>query len=413
MKRPSGFDRSSEPRRPEPESRRERPGEQEESPARSFFTMRGRRGDAAVPPSGLASPAERSGPLEPSGPVEPAEPGGTPERAGPLAETIDLSEVRRERATDAEREAPDLGAPGPEIGAHEDGTGGEESGAPEGEPGAAVAPRGGASLLDRLRAPRDADPVREAERRLREASRNLKKREQRERRRFSADARRRRRYWLVAGATVAALALFVIVGVFTPLMSVRKVEVAGAATVNVEEVQQALARFDGTPLALVADADVHRALEPFPLIQRYAVERIPPDTLRVQIEERVPVVTIGSDGAFQQYDAAGVPVGAVDAPQPGVPLAAGSIADLSSDAFRAATRALRDMPAELRAQIASVTASSGQDVTLNLSNGIEVMWGGPEDTKRKAVVLTTMLASLGGTPVEHIDVSSSEAPVFR
>ena len=268
-------------------------------------------------------------------------------------------------------------------------------------------------VLARLRADRDEDPVRQAERRVRDAGRQRRSQERRERRRFSAEARKRRRYWLIALGTIVALVVFVAVGVFTPLMAVRNVQVVGASSVNVADVEQALARFDGVPLALVRDDDVHTALSPFPLIQRYAIELIPPDTLKVRIEERIPVLSIEADGMFNLYDAAGVLLGSAEAPAVGVPVASGGITDLTSEAFSAASRVLRDMPAELRAQVVSVVASSGQDVTLVLTSGVEVLWGDADETRRKALVLTSMLSSLADRPITHIDVSSSSAPVFR
>lgn len=259
----------------------------------------------------------------------------------------------------------------------------------------------------------ESDPVREAEKRMRAAQRQLKRRERQERKRFAFASRKRRRWWIVAGSAVVGLALFVLVGVFTPVMSVRHIEISGTASVNPADLQQALTRLEGTPLALVDEGEVRAALEPFPLVQRYAIERIPPDTLLVRVEERVPVISVEQDGAYLQYDAAGVLVGSSEAPVAGVPPAEGRARNLSSEAFSASARVLRDMPAELRAQVTGVSASSGQDVLLVLDNGAEVMWGGPEDTARKAVVLTTMFASLADTPVSYLDVSSSEAPVFR
>nr|WP_237466693.1 FtsQ-type POTRA domain-containing protein [Leucobacter chromiireducens] len=196
-------------------------------------------------------------------------------------------------------------------------------------------------------------------------------------------------------------------------MAVREVQLVGASSVDEAAVAEALSRFEGVPLALVDDADVHRALEPFPLIQRYAVERTPPHTMTVRIEERVPVISLPAEGGIGQYDAAGVLLGVQEAAPAGVPLGAEAVTDLSSAAFQSAARALRDMPAELRALIVSVSATSGQDVTFVLTNGIEVLWGDAEQTKRKALVLSSMLGSLGDHPVEHVDVSSSEAPVFR
>lgn len=259
----------------------------------------------------------------------------------------------------------------------------------------------------------DVDPVRAAELEVREAQRELRRRERGERRRFSADARRRRRIWLIAGAAVAGLALFVLVGVFTPAMGVREVEIVGASSANTDDLQKSLASFEGVPLALVNDRDVALALESYPLIQRYAVERIPPHTLRVRIVERVPVLAIEQGDEFRQYDAAGVLIGKTEKRVKGVPVAKGEVARTDSQAFEAAAQILRDIPAELRERITSARATGDQDVTLKLRGGPRVMWGSTEDTQRKALVLDAMLETLEGRQVKLIDVSSPSAPIFR
>ncbi len=214
-------------------------------------------------------------------------------------------------------------------------------------------------------------------------------------------------------AAVGALVLFVAAGVFTPLMAVREIEVSGVESVDAGEVQAALERFEGRPLALIDDGEVHRALEPFPVIQRYAVERVPPHTLVVRIEERTPVISVAGSEGVQLYDAAGVLLGSADAAPAGVPLGAGALTDLSSAAFRSASRALRDMPADLRGQITGASATSAQDVTFALASGITVIWGDADDSRRKAVVLQAMLSSLADQSVSRIDVSATEAPVFE
>ena len=398
MKRPSGFDRSQGPARPEPDS-----PERRDAPPQGTGAANG--GPAAPVPGWLARFGRAGGAAQ-----APASEGtGALGAESPLAETVDLSDVRaaREatagsglgvdaageaalRAMDSEQTEPD-DFPTVELGGLERGRG-----------------RG----LVR-RAEREEDPLRAAERRYAAAARERKRQARRERRRFSAESRGRRRRWIIVLSAVGALFLFVGAGVFTPLMAVQEVQVTGAQSVNAADVQRALERFNGTPLALVDDAEVHRALEPFPLIQRYAVERVPPHTLVVRIEERVPVVSIASSDGVSLYDAAGVLLGAAAAAPAGVPLGEGAMTDLSSPAFRSASRALRDMPAELRSQITGVTASSAQDVTFTLSSGVSVLWGDADQSRRKAVVLQSMLTSLAGQAISRIDVSSTEAPVFE
>ena len=260
---------------------------------------------------------------------------------------------------------------------------------------------------------RGPDPVKAAERRVREAEKRQRRSARRETRRFTAVARRTRRRILIAVGSVLALVLFVLVGVFTPLMSVREVRIEGAVTVNVDEIAAALERFDGVPLALVNENEVLDTLSGFPLIQRFAVERVPPHTLVVRIQERTPVLALETDGVMRLYDAAGVLIAeGVDRPQ-GVPLGGEGVGDTASDAFRAAATIVRDMPAGLREQLSTADATTGQDVTFRLTSGVEVVWGNADETKRKSLVLQTMLASLAGQSVSHIDVSSVDAPIFR
>lgn len=255
------------------------------------------------------------------------------------------------------------------------------------------------------------DLVQRARDELKRASRQRRSRERREQRRFTEHVRVRRRRWVVAGAAVLGLSLFVAAGVFTPIMAVRDIEVQGAQAVNAEDLHGALGRFEGVPLALVSDRDVHRALEPFSLIQRYAVERIPPHTLVVRIEEREAVIAVEREGGFDLLDPAGVLLGRVAERPAGVPSGGVEMTDTSSPSFQAAAVVVRDMPTDLREQLATVRASSAQDVSFELTNGIEVIWGEAEQVQRKAAVLRSMISAVG-LPTA-IDVSVPDAPVFK
>ena len=257
------------------------------------------------------------------------------------------------------------------------------------------------------------DPIRAAKRELKRAERSVRHRERRERKRFTAHARRSRRTWVISIGAVLGLAAFVAIGVLSPLTAVRGVELVGAETVDAEKLQTALARFDGVPLALVRDDEVHRALEPFPLIQRYSIERIPPHTLLIRIEEREAVIAVAEGKRFALRDAAGVLVDTVKKAPRGVPVAKRSAADHRTPAFTAAARIVRDMPADIRKKLARVSASNAHDVTFTLAGDTRVVWGEAEETQRKAVVLRALLKSSAVKSASVIDVSSPETPVFK
>ena len=253
--------------------------------------------------------------------------------------------------------------------------------------------------------------LRSAREQLKRAERDRRRRERQEQRRFTGHLRARRLRWIAALSAVLGLALFVVAGVFTPVMAVRDIQIQGAQAVNSDDLQQALSRFEGVPIALVSDADVHRALEPFLLIQRYAIERIPPHTLIVRIEERSAVISLDRGDGFELLDPAGVLLGKVAEPPAGVPLGNPELADTASPAFLAASAAVRDMPDDLRQQLVSVRASNAQDVAFVLSGGTEVVWGEAKEAQRKAAVLRSMLSSMGA--LEMIDVTAPNAPVYR
>lgn len=253
--------------------------------------------------------------------------------------------------------------------------------------------------------------IKAAKESLQQAERARKRRERFEQRRFTAHRRRRARFIWAVVAAVAALAVFVAVAVFTPIMAVRTITIEGANQVSVEDVRASLSRFEGVPLALVRDDQVHQALETFPLIQKYAIERIPPGELLIRIVERTPAIALEQDGEFALFDPAGVLLSKVPEVPQGVPVASGELSDTSSDAFRAATSIVNDMPPELRGTLSKVRATNGQDVTFTLASGTEVVWGEPKETRKKAAVLTALLAAVG-TP-SFVDVSAPDAPVFR
>lgn len=254
------------------------------------------------------------------------------------------------------------------------------------------------------------DGVRQAKQALRLAERERRQRERGERKRFTAHQRVRRRRWFVGIGAVLLLALFVAIGVYTPIMAVRDIRVQGTATVSASEIEGALEKFQGVPLALVDDQEVHRALELFPVIKSYATERIPPHTLLIRVEERMPVLAYEREDGFDLRDPAGVLIDRVSERPVGVPLASAELQDTASPAFGAVASVIRDLPSSLRDRLVAAQATNAQDVTFTLDSGTQVLWGDVADTQRKAIVLEALIGAIG-TP-SFIDVSAPEAPVF-
>lgn len=223
-------------------------------------------------------------------------------------------------------------------------------------------------------------------------------------RRFTQRSRRRRIGWVVA----AALALLIVGGsvgaAYSPLFAVQTITVEGASSLKAADVQKALSEQVGRPLALVDASAVKAALVRFPLIETYRLEAHPPHDLVVRIVERTPVGVIQqSDGRFTVVDAAGVVLSTSEGRPAGYALIDVS-GGTASPAFAAVGTALRTLPAELRAQVDGATASTPDDIVLQLTGGAKVVWGSAEQSALKTRSLQALMKA--NPAAASYDVSS-------
>lgn len=271
------------------------------------------------------------------------------------------------------------------------------------------------SWISRLRKRSEADEeYRAAKRAVKHAERQRKRRERRERGRFTQEQRAARNRLFIALGAITVLVLSVGIGAFTPLMSVKNVDVRGTDRVPVATITDALEPLQNRPLALVTDDEVHQYLAPLTLLESFAVEKIPPSTLRIVVHEREPVVAVPHGDSLLLIDPAGVRIDQVPREErpAGIPIAQGIGSEYSTDEFRAMAAVLRGMPDDLRVRIAEVSAETPQQVKLTLDDGLPVMWGDATQNSRKAVVLDSMLQALAEVALKSVDVSSPEAPVY-
>lgn len=227
-------------------------------------------------------------------------------------------------------------------------------------------------------------------------------------RRFTQRSRRRRIVWW---STIGAIVVLIggsVAAAYSPLFAVEKITVAGASTLDPAAIEAALGEQLGTPLALVDSSEVKAALLAFPLIETYSLEARPPHDLTVRIVERTPVGVIRSDAGYTLVDAAGVALSTTSDQPAGQPLLEVT-GGVESTAFESAGLVVRSLPADIRAQLTGVRASTADDVTLTLSTGLTVVWGSAEKSATKALVLAR---ALGANPdASTVDVSSAETAV--
>lgn len=227
-------------------------------------------------------------------------------------------------------------------------------------------------------------------------------------RRFTQRSRRRRIIWLSSIGAVILLIGGSVAAAYSPLFAVEKITVAGATTLDPATIEAALADQLGTPLALVDTSEVKASLLAFPLIETYALEARPPHDLTVSIVERTPIGVIRSDAGYTLVDAAGVALATTSDQPAGQPLVDVE-GGIDSAAFESAGLVVRALPADIRAALTGVSATTADDVTLTLSSGLTVVWGSADDSAVKAVVLSTAMAK--NPNAASIDVTSSEVAV--
>lgn len=217
------------------------------------------------------------------------------------------------------------------------------------------------------------------------------------------------------GTVLVALAVLVVllggavwvVG-FTGVLGVRHVTVTGTRTLGADEVLAAAAVPDRQPLARVDTGGVAGRIRALPGIERVAVTRSWPGTLRITVTERHGVALVVRDGALWLVDPDGVVFQRLSS-HPKLPILQIPGVGADSAPARAALAAVTALPPALLAQVGKVTAPTPEQVTLVLTGRRTVLWGGAEESAAKASVLAVLLSR----PGTRYDVSTPSVVTVR
>lgn len=215
------------------------------------------------------------------------------------------------------------------------------------------------------------------------------------------------------GSVVIVLLGAVLVSI-SPLMALRTIDVVGAQRVDAAAVRQALGGQVGTPLPLLDYSKIHDELGKFALIRSYSTEADPPGTLVVRIVERTPLALLKASDGFQLVDQAGVVMQTTSGRPGGYPLISfpdGASKSTRQSEFAASAAVLAALPDGMLATVATASATGEEDVTLKLSSGVTVVWGGPDDAELKSTVLGDLVK--GAPHASLYDVSAPNSPVTR
>lgn len=220
---------------------------------------------------------------------------------------------------------------------------------------------------------------------------------------------RRPRRWLVVVAVLAVAGLvggaaWALLG--SRLLAVRSVIVTGTHLVTKAEVLKAAGVRLGTPLIRVNTGQIAGRVVTIRQVQSVRVSTSWPDRVVIAVRERTPALAVNAPGGgFDLVDRDGVTVLWAAHRPSRLPLYLTADANdpLPGDPDVAAAAAvLAELPARLKHSVISITAPSQDQVTLNLSNGITVLWGSVSDAPAKAKELALLMR----THARYYDVSA-------
>jgi cell division protein FtsQ len=245
-------------------------------------------------------------------------------------------------------------------------------------------------------------------------TRERKRYERLEVKRFTRRARRRRTGWFLAILTVLAVGGLVAIAVFSPLLALRTITVDGTSRLDSGTLEKAVDGQLGTPLALLDYGRITRDLAPFSLIRSYATEIVPPDTLVIHVVERTPIGTIQGASSFDLVDPAGVTVQTTKTRPAGYPLIQLGNGGVEGPGYASMAQVLLALPPAVLTKVDTITAQTHDDVTLTLTGSNQrVVWGSSDDSDAKARVLADLIALHAGSGAGEYDVSAPGTAVFH
>ncbi len=211
-------------------------------------------------------------------------------------------------------------------------------------------------------------------------------------------------FFTLALAGFAGFAAWALLGSW--LLVVRSFVVTGTHLVPASEVLAVADVTPGTPLIRVNTGQVEARVATIRQVRSVRVTRSWPDRLVIAVRERTPALAVPAPGGgYDLVDADGVivrwgatrPAGLPDYP------ATAPVASLRDDPdLLAAAAVLGELPARLRVAVESVTAPSPDQVTLRLSGGITIVWGGTDRAAEKSQELVVLMQ----THARYYDVSA-------
>jgi cell division protein FtsQ len=217
----------------------------------------------------------------------------------------------------------------------------------------------------------------------------------RTRRRFARRQWRRRwlawRYVVVLVLLLALLGMGVFAVWFSSWLDVEGVDVSGAQTDSTSDDVRSRALIEhGTPLARVDLDRAEARVRSLAIVKEVDVSRQWPDTVLIEIVERVAIAVVEIGGRLRGMDADGVVFRDYNRAPAGLPRVQTDIGT-SAEALQEAALVISALPESLTLLVDYVQVVSVDEISLFLKDGRQVVWGSAEDSETKARVAIDLL----------------------
>ena len=216
------------------------------------------------------------------------------------------------------------------------------------------------------------------------------------------------RHVLVGLAVVALVATGIWVVWFSQVLAVKAVDVHGTRLLTTDQVRRVAAVPEDVPLARVDLVGTLARVEALAEVSSADVSRSWPDTVRIQVVERVSVAVVDLGGRMRGMDQEGVVFQEFKSVPADLPRVQTS-GTPSPEALREAAGVVGALPAGLASRVEHVEVASVDQISLVLRDGRQVVWGSAEDGDLKARVLEALLEQ----KARVYDVSVPTSPVTR
>lgn len=212
-----------------------------------------------------------------------------------------------------------------------------------------------------------------------------------------------------------------VLGWNSPALELRRVEVAGNERVAKEALVETSRLERGMHLLNISTEKVASRVESIPWVETARVERIIPSRVRITVKERTPAAQVITPASVLVADGDGVILEVAlsswelpklaDVPtentEPGN--------SITAPQYRHALEILGSLDPELGARVVLTRAPSVDGITLQLDDGVNVLFGAAEAIREKNHALRALLADAAarGIAVATIDIRVPRRPAVR